>query len=238
MNTKNLNYLEFKSLLGESKRNSDPIFCRYILRPLSFPIGWLFYITGMKANTISLVSILLTLVACNLILFGGGYQLILASSIMILVALTDCIDGNVARARKETGPSGEWMDALSGYTIYAFLPITLGIKLSSTGHDIFVDNLWIILGALTSIANLFMRLIYQKYINSIPVVDDVNAIKGVNSIFSRYSSEMGLVGWMMPVLFLTAVTDTLEFFLFFYFSFYTLSAILIVFVLFKRLSTQ
>ena len=50
---------------------------------------------------------------------------------MMLIALTDCIDGNVARARGETGPGGEWMDALSGYTVYALLPFSLGIHLSS-----------------------------------------------------------------------------------------------------------
>ena len=81
------------------------------------------------------------------------------------VALLDCVDGNVARARGETGPAGEWMDALSGYTVYA-LPISLGIGIQIESQSDDLVGIWIIVGSITVISNLYSRLLYQKYINS------------------------------------------------------------------------
>ena len=113
---------------------------------------------------------------------------------MLLVGLMDCIDGNVARARKETGPSGEWMDAFSGYTVYALLPISLGIYLQSNNQSETFPEIWIKIGAITSISNLYLRLIYQKYVNSVQDKIVNNEFKGEGSLFSKLSSEMGLVG--------------------------------------------
>ena len=107
-----MDYTEFKSKLSDTKRTSDPICCRYIYRPLSFPIGWVFYKSGMKANSISLLSIFLASMSSLIMIFGSPKFIVLASSLMMLVALLDCIDGNVARARGETGPGGEWMLSL------------------------------------------------------------------------------------------------------------------------------
>ena len=236
MEIKDLNYPQFKSLLNESKRNSDPIFCKFILRPLSFPIGWIFYKIGMKANTVSIVSILLTLISCNLILFGNDSKLIMASLIMILVALTDCIDGNIARARKETGPLGEWMDALSGYTVYALLPLSLGIYLSLNSNFEVMASIWVIIGAATSIANLYQRLIYQKFINSLIKHPIINELKKTKSALSKLSGETGLVGWMMPLLFLATLANMLEIYLAAYCFFYIFSAMLITIMFIRRAS--
>ena len=153
-----LNYLEFKNLIGQSKLISDPMFCKYFYRPLSFPMGWLIYKLGVKANYVSLFSVLLTLIAFIVIIFGNNESILAASCLMMLVALSDCIDGNVARARNETGPGGEWMDAFSGYTVYALLPFGLGIHMFLNNPNQNLPGLWIILGSLTSILNLYLHL--------------------------------------------------------------------------------
>ena len=229
-----VNYSEFKSLLGEAKRLSDPICARYFFRPLSFPTGWLFYRLGVKANYISLLSIFLAIISSFIIVLGDPDDLVTASFMMIFVALLDCIDGNVARARGETGPSGEWMDALSGYTVYALLPLSLGIHLSIHNPYQQIPGIWIILGALTSIANLFLRLLYQKYLSGIPDQSSQKGLKGSGSIFSRFSSEMGLIGWMMPALLLASVINKLDIYLGLYCFFYVTSAIIITILLARR----
>ena len=231
-----LNYHEFKNLLGESKRKSDPIFCRFILRPLSFPVGWLFYKSGIRANTISFFSIVITLIASIMIVFADRGELIFASSLMLFVALTDCIDGNIARARNETGPSGEWMDALSGYTVYALIPVVLGVHLNFfNSYDLF-PGFWILVGSVTVISNLYLRLIYQKFINGGFDSNSDKAIKGNGSLFSRLSAEVGLVGWMMPALFAASILDILSIYLLFYCFFYFLSAIAVFYTLLSRVS--
>jgi len=232
-----LGYYEFKALLGEAKSNSDPIWCRFLFRPLSFPFGWLLYKTGLKANSISMLSILLAIASSFFMVFGNSQDIVFASFLMLLVAFTDCIDGNVARARGETGPGGEWMDALSGYTVYALLPLSIGIHLSSHTSFEELSQFWIIVGAVTSISNLFLRLLYQKFVNSIPNKSATNEFKGSGSLISKFSSEMGLVGWMMPALLASSIINMLELYLVFYCFFYLISAVIITIVLARRVDS-
>lgn len=229
-----MDYTEFKSKLNDTKRTSDPICCRYIYRPLSFPVGWIFYKSGMKANSISLLSIFLAIMSSLIMIFGSPKFIVLASSLMLLVALLDCIDGNVARARGETGPAGEWMDALSGYTVYAILPLSLGIHLYLHNPHTSSIGLWIIVGSITSITNLFLRLIYQKYISSKLDESTQNQFKGSGSLFSRISSEMGLVGWMMPFLLVAASLNMLHIYITIYCFFFVFSAVIITIVLVRK----
>jgi len=229
-----VDYSEFKALLGEAKRSSDPLWCRFIYRPLSFPTGWFFYKIGMKANSVSLLSILLAITSSLIIVFGSSDGIVLASFLMVLVALSDCIDGNVARARGETGPGGEWMDALSGYTVYALLPLTLGIHMYLHSPYAALPGLWIIVGAVTSIANLFLRLLYQKFVSSMPDEAAQKGLKGSGSLFSKFSSEMGLIGWMMPALLVASILNMLGVYLAVYCFFYVMSAVLITIVLVRK----
>tara|TARA_Y200000002_G_scaffold368488_1_gene361629 strand:- start:3375 stop:4100 length:726 start_codon:yes stop_codon:yes gene_type:complete len=233
-----LNYLEFKALLSEAKRTSDPIWCKFIYRPLSFPAGWLFYKIGMKANSVSLLSIALALISFIIIISGTNDDVVLASFLMLSIALLDCIDGNIARARGEAGPGGEWMDALSGYTVYALLPLALGLHLNLHSPYAPLPGLWILVGAITSIANLFLRLLYQKFVNSISKKSTQTGLKEKNFLFSKFSSEMGLVGWMMPALLVASLTEMLEVYLVVYCFFYMTSAALVTFVLFKKITSH
>lgn len=205
-----LKYSDFKKLLSKAKRASDPLLCRLLYRPLSFPSGWLLYRIGIRANTVSLLTILISIGSCLIMVFGETNDIITAAFLMILVALMDCIDGNIARARNETGPGGEWMDALSGYTVYALLPLALGIHLYLNDPYLMLPELWIIVGSVTSIANLFLRLIHQKFISSQLGKLAQVGLKTSGSLFSKFSSEMGLVGWMMPFLLGAAITNMLE----------------------------
>lgn len=236
MKTESLTYIEFKNLLSQTKLQSDPIFCRLFLRPLSFPVGWLFYRSGVRANSISLLSIFLTFYSSLLIGFGQRDEVIFAASLMLVVGLMDCIDGNVARARNETGPSGEWMDAFSGYTVYALLPVSLGFYLQFNNQSEIISEIWIMIGAITSISNLYLRLIYQKYINSFQEKIIINEFKGGGSLFSRFSSEMGLVGFMMPAFLICSLVNLLEVYLIFYCLFYSISVVVVAFVLIRKVN--
>jgi phosphatidylglycerophosphate synthase len=232
-----LSYLQFKELLGEAKKISDPAWCRFVLRPLSFPVGWLIYKTGMTANSISLISIVITVFSSFILVIGSANSVILVSFLMLLVGLLDCIDGNVARARGETGPGGEWMDAFSGYTVYALIPLALGIHIDLYYPLSVLPGFWIIVGALTSISNLFLRLLYQKFVSSKLDEFTQKDFKGSDSLFSRFSSEMGLVGWMMPVLLVASITNMLEVYLALYCFFYMTSAVMISIILVRKITS-
>ena len=234
--TNHMDDLEFKALSVEAKRGLDPLWSRFIYRPISFPTGWFFYKIGMKGNSVSLLSLLLTVTSSLIIVFGGSDGIVFASFLMMLVALSDCIDGNVARARGETGPGGEWMDALSGYTVYALLPLTLGIHMYLYSPHAALPGLWIIVGSMTSIANLFLRLLYQKFVSSMPGESTQKGLKGSGSLFSKFSSEMGLIGWMMPALLVASILNMLGIYLAVYCFFYVMSAVLITIVLVRKVT--
>ncbi len=231
----NFNYSQFINYLKVNKNISDPIICKFFFRPLSIRISWVFYKAGIRANTISLISVILAFLASFLIIISSPENIILPVLIMMIISLLDCIDGNVARSRGENSPSGEWMDALSGYTVYALLPFSLGIFLSANFPNNFFPGTWIIIGALTSISNLYLRLIFQKYLNS--KIENINneKITSKKSIFTIFSSEVGLVGWMMPSLFITVMLNALTFYLLFYCFFYVVSAFIISIYLIVKL---
>ncbi len=232
-----MDYSEFKALLGEAKRASDPMWCKFVYRPISFPTGWLFYKIGMKANSVSFLSILLAFIASFIIVSGSSDDIVLASFIMLSIALLDCIDGNIARARGETGPGGEWIDALSGYIVYALLPVSLGVHLNLNNPYEILPGLWILIGSITSISNLFLRLLHQKFLNSIPNRSSQKGLKEQGSMFSRFSSEIGLVGWMMPALLIASLTGILEIYLIIYCFLYVISSVAVTLVLARKVTT-
>ena len=127
------------------------------------------------------------------------------------------------------------MDAFSGYTVYALLPFSLGVHIFLNNPNQNLPGLWIILGSLTSIANLYLRLLYQKFVNCRLEETTKKKIKREGSIFSKLSGEMGLVGWMMPMLLVAELTNMLGVYLAFYCFFYLVSAIITSIILVMKL---
>ena len=234
--TNKMNFKEFKSYLSKNKKNSDPLVSRKFYRPLSLFLGWTLYRYGFTANSISLLSILLGLISC-LCYFSGNFNYSLLGSILILfIGLTDCIDGNIARASNQLSLRGDWLDALSGYLLAGFLPVGIGVYAFQNYSPFFIDGDWIILGAFMSINNILTRLIYQKFSNLILSKSSSKSLlidKNGGSL--SLSSEIGLVGWMAPFLILCTFFNNLNLYMFFYTAFYTLSLIYVICLLYKRL---
>ena len=51
-----MDYSEFKALSVEAKRGLDPLWSRFIYRPISFPTGWFFY-KGIGKHFLFIISI-------------------------------------------------------------------------------------------------------------------------------------------------------------------------------------
>ena len=162
-----MNFKQFKNYLSQSKKKSDPLFSKKFYRPLSLFLGWILYRYGFTANSISFLSILLGLISC-LCYVSGNYTFSLLGSILILfIGITDCIDGNIARASNQLSLRGDWLDAISGYLLAAFSPISVGIYAFQNYSPFYIEGDWILLGAFMSINNILTRLTYQKFSNLI-----------------------------------------------------------------------
>ena len=233
---KRMNYKEFKSFLSKEKKSSDPFVSKIFYRPVSLLIGWFLYRFGISANTVSIVSILIGLLSCLLFLSGDKSFSLFGSILILIIGITDCIDGNIARASNTFSLRGAWLDALSSYLLAAFLPISIGMFAFKNFKYFYTEGDWIIIGALMSVMNILLRLIYQKYSNLILNASSSNSsLIDKNSSSLSLSSEIGLVGWMAPFLIFCAVNNYLIFYLFLYSAFYTFSMIFVIFRLYNKL---
>ena len=80
---------------------------RYVYRPVSVPIASLLAKTGITPLHVTLVSAALS--------FGGGIAFglrafLLGAVLTLLGSITDCVDGDLARALGQTSKSGSYLD--------------------------------------------------------------------------------------------------------------------------------
>lgn len=218
--TKNSTLSEVIKSLPEYKKKSDPLWTRFVLRPLSFVGAWIFLKLNFSANTVTYLSILFSLVGFGLMITGQYVYIITGAICFNLFSLFDCIDGNIARLQKSDSEYGEWVDALGGYITYSVLFLAAGIAAEKTGS--FDFNL-IIAGAVAAITNLLMRVEYHKFRE---IKQDLHSKKEENgsrvSLQKVISSNLGITGILMPLIFLGSVFEFLDWLVLFYAVVYTL----------------
>jgi len=182
---------------------------------------------GVSANMVSISGAILAIAAAILLGSDGLVLAVLGAVLFNTIALGDCVDGNIARAAKNAGPGGEFMDALGGYTVYAFMPLAIGFRAEALYAFESFSGVWILLGALMAVSNMYMRIVYQKYLNmrlSIMKQEEMSTPSPKTSMVKRVSGELGFVGWMMPLLLIVVVVGWEPIYLLFYSSVYILAA--------------
>ena len=222
----------FKNNMPAWKRKKDPILSKIFYRPISFFTASLCAKMGIMANTVSYVSILVAVIACALFVIPSNHCAHIAGAILINVWLImDCTDGNLARGMKKQ-PFGEFADGTSSYVLVGLMCIAMSMAAFFSGGIVFAKGSpWIILlGAIASISDTLMRLIYQKFTNVKRDMEDKNIIpiekdehkdvSNVGSIKSRIENELG-VGGILPVVILLATIfnflDVVVIYCFFYY---------------------
>lgn len=204
----------FKERLPEWKRKKDPILSRILYRPMSFFLASFCANNGINANTVSYFSGIVAIVACSLFIFEEHYLHIIAAVMINIWLLLDCTDGNLARSYKKQ-PFGEFADGISSYILVGLMGVAMGVAVYFEGGLIVdINNPWIILlGALASSADTFMRLVYHKYKATERELADNGVLEierdkrlehsQVGSIRVRVESELG-IGGLLPIAILIA----------------------------------
>lgn len=119
-----------KASYTETKRMNDiegHLWLYLILRRPSFYLTWIFLKMGISANQTTFLSAIVGLIGCVFLGFGDYWIKIGGVVLMNFCFILDCVDGNIARYRKLFSPFGEFIDALVGYVITAFLFMSLGV---------------------------------------------------------------------------------------------------------------
>lgn len=207
------------------KKRFDPYWVRFVLRPLSFPLTWIFLRLGFSANQVSYLSVFISLLAAVLMWSGDRLLVILGAVLYNFWALLDCVDGNVARVRDDCSKYGEFADSIGGYSAYAFVFLAIGVAADRTKAllPVYLDDIdFVFVGAIASIANLTMRLIYHQF----------QRVSGkqimVQASFERViDANLGITGLLMPFVLIGAISNQLHWLVIFYAIFHV-AALLIV----------
>jgi glycerol-3-phosphate cytidylyltransferase len=137
----------------------------------------------------------------------------------------DCVDGNIARVKKQSSKMGEFIDAFSGYYLCAFVYLSIGLAAFHSSKILLIDNyIFIILGAIASISDILARLIHSKYLNyttsSTSLTPNATANKkSFSYIRLRIEKELGISGLFMPFLIVALIFNIFDIMLLFYLAF-------------------
>ena len=160
----------------------------------------------------------------------------------------DCVDGNIARVKKIKTFMGDFYDAVAGYGPFSFTTIALGVAAYHTTflvpepYRVFL----ILMGAAGAVANLYMRLVHQKYLNCLfagkKILGELDEItlkdtedkKSFAYIREQVDKNLGVSGLFMPWLFVALFTNTFDIMLLFYVAYYIVSFLIICFVYCKK----
>lgn len=157
---------EIMKTLPKSKKY-DSLWARFFIRPLSYFFTWIAVKLGVSATSVSVFSIFISVLGCLLLIFNDSLSRLIGVVLIEFWLVLDCVDGNVARYTKTTSLKGEFFDAISGYFIYSFVFISIGV--SAYYRTSFISDdykyILIVLGSIASVSNILYRLIHQKFLN-------------------------------------------------------------------------
>lgn len=154
----------FKETMPEWKRKKDPWLMRYTYRPWSFHISAFCANNGISANTVSYIGVVIAFLACACFIPGTTAWQLTGAILFNVWCIGDCVDGNLARSVKKQ-PFGDFADSMSSYALVAFAGATMGYGVYLHGGVLFpAGQAWVVLvGAIGTTCDTFMRLVYQKY---------------------------------------------------------------------------
>jgi len=217
---------QIRASLPPEKNRFDSLWVRLVLRPLSFLVAWVFLRLGFSANQVSYLAVLVSLLAAVLMGTGERNVAIVGAFLFNCFALLDCVDGNIARVRRQASPYGGFMDALGGYVAFACVFPAAGIAAEHAKQQIpfpVMDNLnFIIVGAIAAISNLTMRLVYQHFSN---IVGQKTVKPG--TFQKNVDNNLGITGLLMPAVLVGTIMQQLHWVVLLYAAFYALAFVVV-----------
>jgi len=140
------------------------------LRDLSPYVTWVLLKTRISANGVTALMILAGWLTAAALLIPGIWGAVLALALSQVQMLIDCCDGEVARWRGTSSPSGVFLDKVGHYSTESLIPIALGIRAAAYPFESPEDFLW------TSLALLLaLIIVLNKALNDMVHVARANA---------------------------------------------------------------
>jgi len=218
---------QIKDSLPKEKNKGDSLWVQYVVRNVSYPFTYMFINLGFSAWQVSVISIVVAFLACFALCINNDIARWIGVILIHFWMICDCVDGNIARVKKTTGPMGEFIDAQSGYIISAFCFFGLGVAAYYTTKYTYYNVLLLALGGVSSISNILSRLIHQKFtVAQIKVNGGQDTVQkeeqeksSFQSLRRRIGKEVGLSGMFMILVTLCQIFKIYDYVTVFYFLF-------------------
>ncbi len=174
---------EFKQSLKTT--DSEEILDLFIFRPLSFIFVKLIYNTNITPNHISVVALIFGILSGILYGFGTQEFLILGSASFFICNTLDCMDGQLARLKKNGTKIGRVIDGFIDYVTSISVFLGLGIAMTHiTGNASYSWLLTIGAGISKALQNMFFDHYRNSYLENV-----YNKVSGLDEEIKEYSDE-------------------------------------------------
>ncbi len=195
---------------------------RKFLRDAALPVTWLLLHTGITANQVTFISLIVAIAGCvSLALRADGFFLI-GCILLQLWYYLDHVDGQIARYRKTDCLSGRFFDFMTHHIVHGLVFFPLGVYVWNHSED---HIFYIFGGFITSFSIMLFNLMhdtkYKTYFEKImqkeslrvrkpdagpvPAAQNVSVFRKIIS-FLHKSCEIHVV---MNILTVTALLETL-----------------------------
>lgn len=200
------------------------IWVYFVVRPVANLLTWFFLKLGLKANGATLISTIVGFFGASLLIVGSSNKVLLFGLITLnLWIVFDCIDGNIARTTKSSSLLGTYLDGISGYFYVSLLYISLGVAVFKHYNFMIngINNNWIyiLIGALTSMACILPRLFEHKAVSLFENYYSKITDKTGYSLFYIVGLNLaGMAGLSNPLMLIAYGMHCLNYYLVFYFT--------------------
>lgn len=142
----------------------DETLTLYILRPIAFIFVKLLYPTSVTPNQVSLMSIIVGMMSGYFFSRGDVTSYFIAGGLYFFCLVLDCVDGMIARLKKNGTPVGRIIDGFADYIVGISVYIGLGIGFSK---GMVSTEFWpyspLILLILAAASHIFHAMIVDYY---------------------------------------------------------------------------
>ncbi|MFF3749224.1 CDP-alcohol phosphatidyltransferase family protein [Streptomyces sp. NPDC002018] len=143
----------------KDRRSGEHWAGRLYMREISLHIDPYLVNTRITPNQLTYLMVVVGIAGGAALLLPGLPGAILAAVLFQIYLLLDCVDGEVARWRKQTSITGVYLDRIGHYLCEAALLIGFGVR----GADVFHQNgaatnwLWAFLGTLAALGAILIK---------------------------------------------------------------------------------
>lgn len=215
----------YDCVLPESKRNADKknVVLHTIVRPLSIYLTLPLLETNISPTAVTKISVAASVVGFGCLTFGRSLiWWLLGWFCFFAWAVLDCVDGNIARYKKQTSAMGEVWDAFGGYVAMVLTYLGAGMAAYHSNNAVtFCQPYWMLfLGGVTAVISILPRLMMHKKRQTLGSRESTSELTDKQSfgfVQSVAHNFISLIGLFQIVFLLAIILRVLNFFLVFYF---------------------